>query len=43
MRESYCKIIGHSREGEYSGQTRFLTMPENLKGGTAVFERLDSL
>ena len=35
-----AKLLGIPDEGEYSGQTRFLTMPEIFKDGTAVFERL---
>ena len=34
------KLLGIPDEGEYSGQTRFLTMPEIFKDATAVFERL---
>ncbi|MFA6883809.1 MAG: PP2C family serine/threonine-protein phosphatase [Paludibacteraceae bacterium] len=34
------KLLGVPDEGEYSGQTRFLTMPEIFKDGTAVFDRL---
>lgn len=34
------KLLGIPDEGEYSGQTRFLTMPEIFKDGTAVFDRL---
>ena len=34
------KLLGIPDEGEYSGQTRFLTMPDIFKDATAVFERL---
>ena len=33
-------MLGIPDEGEYSGQTRFLTMPDIVKDATAVFERL---
>lgn len=34
------RLLGVPDEGEYSGQTRFLTMPEIFKDASAVFERL---
>lgn len=34
------KILGVPDEGEYSGQTRFLTMPEIFKDGKAIMDRL---
>ena len=34
------KILGIPDEGEYSGQTRFLTMPEIFKDGKAIMDRL---
>lgn len=35
-----AKILGIPDEGEYAGQTRFLTMPEIFKDATALFQRL---
>lgn len=34
------KLLGVPDEGEFSGQTRFLTMPEIFKDGKAIMERL---
>lgn len=34
------KLLGKPDEGEYSGQTRFLTMPEIFKDGKAIMDRL---
>lgn len=34
------KLLGVPDEGEYSGQTRFLTMPEIFKDATAIMSRL---
>ena len=34
------KILGVPDEGEYAGQTRFLTMPEIFKDATALYQRL---
>ena len=34
------KLLGIPDEGEYSGQTRFLTMPEIFKDGKAIMDRL---
>lgn len=38
--EHTAKILGVPDEGEYAGQTRFLTMPEIFKDGTAFYQRL---
>ena len=35
-----AKILGVPDEGEYAGQTRFLTMPEIFKDTTALYQRL---
>ena len=35
-----AKILGVPDEGEYAGQTRFLTMPEIFKDATALYQRL---
>lgn len=35
-----AKILGIPDEGEYAGQTRFLTMPEIFKDATALYQRL---
>lgn len=35
-----AKMLGTPDEGEYAGQTRFLTMPEIFKDGTALYQRL---
>lgn len=35
-----AKILGIPDEGEYAGQTRFLTMPEIFKDATAFYQRL---
>ncbi len=35
-----AKILGTPDEGEYAGQTRFLTMPEIFKDATALYQRL---
>ena len=35
-----AKLLGTPDEGEYAGQTRFLTMPEIFKDGTALYQRL---
>lgn len=34
------KLLGVPDEGEYAGQTRFLTMPEIFKDATALYQRL---
>lgn len=34
------KLLGIPDEGEFSGQTRFLTMPEIFNGGKAIMDRL---
>ena len=34
------KLLGVPDEGEFSGQTRFLTMPEMFKDGKAIMDRL---
>lgn len=34
------KILGVPDEGEYAGQTRFLTMPEIFQDATALYQRL---
>lgn len=38
--EHTAKILGIPDEGEYAGQTRFLTMPEIFKDSTAFYQRL---
>lgn len=38
--EHTAKILGVPDEGEYAGQTRFLTMPEIFKDATAFYQRL---
>lgn len=35
-----AKLMGIPDEGEYAGQTRFLTMPEIFKDGKAIYDRL---
>ena len=35
-----AKLLGIPDEGEYAGQTRFLTMPEIFKDATALYQRL---
>lgn len=35
-----AKILGVPDEGEYAGQTRFLTMPEIFKDATSLYQRL---
>lgn len=35
-----AKILGKPDEGEYAGQTRFLTMPEIFKDATSFYQRL---
>lgn len=35
-----AKLLGVPDEGEYAGQTRFLTMPEIFKDATALYQRL---
>lgn len=35
-----AKLMGKPDEGEYAGQTRFLTMPEIFKNGKAIYDRL---
>ena len=35
-----AKLLGEPDEGEFSGQTRFLTMPEIFKDAASVFSRL---
>ena len=35
-----AKILGKPDEGEYAGQTRFLTMPEIFKDTTSLYKRL---
>lgn len=35
-----AKILGKPDEGEYAGQTRFLTMPEIFKDTTSLYQRL---
>jgi hypothetical protein len=35
-----AKILGIPDEGEYAGQTRFLTMPEIFQDATALYQRL---
>lgn len=35
-----AKLMGMPDEGEYAGQTRFLTMPEIFKDGKAIYDRL---
>lgn len=35
-----AKLMGIPDEGEYAGQTRFLTMPEIFKNGKAIYDRL---
>lgn len=35
-----AKILGIPDEGDYAGQTRFLTMPEIFKDATALYQRL---
>lgn len=35
-----AKILGIPDEGEYAGQTRFLTMPEIFKDAAALYQRL---
>ncbi len=36
----YIKMLGVPDEGEYSGQTRFLTMPEIFKDAASIYSRL---
>lgn len=38
--EHTAKILGVPDEGEYAGQTRFLTMPEIFKDATSLYQRL---
>lgn len=38
--EHSAKLMGVPDEGEYAGQTRFLTMPEIFKDGKAIYDRL---
>lgn len=38
--EHSAKILGVPDEGEYAGQTRFLTMPEIFKDATSLYQRL---
>ncbi len=38
--EHTAKILGIPDEGEYAGQTRFLTMPEIFKDATSFYKRL---
>ncbi len=38
--EHTARILGVPDEGEYAGQTRFLTMPEIFKDATALYQRL---
>lgn len=38
--EHTAKILGIPDEGEYAGQTRFLTMPEIFKDATSLYQRL---
>ncbi len=38
--EHASKILGIPDEGEYAGQTRFLTMPEIFKDATSLYQRL---
>lgn len=38
--EHTARILGIPDEGEYAGQTRFLTMPEIFKDATALYQRL---
>ncbi len=38
--EHTAKILGIPDEGEYAGQTRFLTMPEIFKDATSFYQRL---
>ncbi len=38
--EHTSKILGIPDEGEYAGQTRFLTMPEIFKDATSLYQRL---
>lgn len=38
--EHTAKILGIPDEGEYAGQTRFLTMPEIFKDAAALYQRL---
>ena len=35
-----AKLLGIPDEGEYAGQTRFLTMPEIFKDATSLYQRL---
>lgn len=35
-----AKLLGVPDEGEYAGQTRFLTMPEIFKDATSLYQRL---
>ena len=35
-----AKLMGVPDEGEYAGQTRFLTMPEIFKDGKSIYDRL---
>lgn len=37
--EHTAKILGVPDEGEYAGQTRFLTMPEIFKDATSLYQR----
>ncbi len=39
-KEHTAKILGVPDEGEYAGQTRFLTMPEIFKDSTSLYQRL---
>lgn len=39
-RNRIAKILGIPDEGEYAGQTRFLTMPEIFKDPASVYQRL---
>ena len=35
-----AEVLGVPDEGEYAGQTRFLTMPERFKDATSLYQRL---
>ena len=37
---TYTPVLGVPDEGEYAGQTRFLTMPEIFKDATSLYQRL---
>lgn len=40
QKRQYIKMLGVPDEGEYSGQTRFLTMPEIFKDAASIYSRI---